>query len=265
MDEHAVRVLPFQREVQLPVRGGDEAPVLLEAGADHGECRGLHTPDGAVRRAGGCRQRTARVQADEPVRLCPAVGGGIQAVVAAALPQVRHAFTDGLVGKRGDPQAFERLGIAQVGIYPAEDKLPFTGTVGSHDDAVALCEHAVDDFQLPGGGNVRHHSLVRPDLAGHQTERVRQYRKVFGGGFRVTICAGHGERHQVSHRPGDHIPVACTVAVLPVGSPDYTGYVQADTHFFCYDCFHVRIKFKPFPATGTGKTGNGGLTFLFVQ
>ena len=23
--------------------------------------------------------------------------------------------------------------------------------------------------------------------------------------------------------------------------------------FFCYDCFHVRIKFKPFPVTGTGK------------
>ena len=107
-----------------------------------------------------------------------------------------------------------------------------TGTVGSHDDAVAPVEHAVDDFQLFGGGDVRHHPFVRPDLAGHQTERVRQHREVFGGGFRVAIRTGHGERHQVSQRPRDHIPVTCTVAVFLVGSPDHTGYIHADTRFF---------------------------------
>ena len=36
--------------------------------------------------------------------------------------------------------------------------------------------------------------------------------------------------------------------------PDHTGYIHADTRFFCYDCFHVRIKFKPFPATGKRET-----------
>ena len=107
-----MRVLPFQREVQLPVRGGDEIPVLLEAGTDHGERRGLYTSYGVVRRAGGYRQGTARVHAHQPVRLCPAVGGGIQAVVVAAVPEVRQTLADGLVGERGDPQAFERFGIA---------------------------------------------------------------------------------------------------------------------------------------------------------
>ena len=112
VDEHAVRVLPFQREVQLPVRGGDEIPVLLEAGTDHGERRGLHTPDGVVRRAGGYRQCAACVHAHQPVRLCPAVSGGIQAVVVAAVPEVRQALADGLVGERGYPQALKRFGIA---------------------------------------------------------------------------------------------------------------------------------------------------------
>ena len=112
VDEHAVRVLPFQREVQLPVRGRDEIPVLLEAGTYHGERRGLYTSYGVVRRAGSYRQRAARVHAHQPVRLCPAVGGGIQAVVVAAVPEVRQTLADGLVGERGDPQAFERFGIA---------------------------------------------------------------------------------------------------------------------------------------------------------
>ena len=255
VEEHAVRVLPFQGEVQLPVRGGYETPVLLEAGADHGECRGLHAPDGVVRRAGGYRQRAAGVHAHQPVRLCPAVGGGIQAVVIPAVPEVRHALADGLGGERGDPQALERFGVAQVGIDPAEDKLPLAGAVGRHDDAVALRQYAVNDFQLSGGGKVRHHALVRPDLAGYQPERVRQHRKVFGTGLRVAVRARHGERHEVSQRPCDHVAVAGTVAVLLVGSPDHTGYIHADTRFFCYDCFHVLIKFKPFPAAGTGKRG----------
>ena len=47
--------------------------------------------------------------------------------------------------------------------------------------------------------------------------------------------------------------VCCTVAVLFFRCADHTGYVHTHTLFFCYDCFHVRIKFKPFPVTGTGK------------
>lgn len=69
--------------------------------------------------------------------------------------------------ERGDPQPSERLGITQIGIYPPEDKFPFTACIRCHDDVVALGEHLVDDLQLPGGGNVRHHPPVRPDLSGY--------------------------------------------------------------------------------------------------
>ena len=253
VDELPVRLSLLQRDVQLPIGSGNEVAVLLEACAYHGECRGLYPPDGVVRRTGGYRQRAAGIHAHQPVRLCPAVRCGIETVITASVLEVCHAFADGLVRERGDPQPSERLGITQIGIYPPEDKFPFTACIRCHDDVVALGEHLVDDLQLPGGGNVRHHPPVRPDLSGYQPERVRHHREVFGNSLCVAVCVGQCQRHEVSRRPCDHVPVACTVAVLFFRCADHAGYVHAHTLFFCYDCFHVRIKFKPFPVTGTGK------------
>ena len=112
VDKLAVRISLLQRDMQLPVWGGNEVAVLLEACAYHGECRGLHPADGIVSRAGSYRQRTAGVHAHQPVRLRPAVRGGIEAVVVAAVPEVFHPFADGFVCQRGNPQALERLGVA---------------------------------------------------------------------------------------------------------------------------------------------------------
>ena len=50
-------------------------------------------------------------------------------------------LSDGLIGKRGEPQAFERLGTAQVGIYPPEDEFPLTSGIGRHDDAPVSDTH----------------------------------------------------------------------------------------------------------------------------
>ena len=126
MEETAVCAFPLQGDMQLPVRGGDESPVFLEPGAYHGQCRGLHPPDGTVRSAGDDGQGPAGVHAHQPVRLRAAVGGGIQAVVFRAVLQFLQTFPYGLVGQRGNPQAAERFLAVQEGIYPAEDKFPFT-------------------------------------------------------------------------------------------------------------------------------------------
>ena len=49
MDEQPVRLSLLQRDMQLPIRDGNEVTVLLEACAYHGEGRGLHPSDGVVR------------------------------------------------------------------------------------------------------------------------------------------------------------------------------------------------------------------------
>ena len=239
--------------MQLPIWGGNEVAVLLEACAYHGECRGLHSADGIVSRAGSYRQRAAGVHAHQPVRLRPAVRGGIEAVVVAAVPEVFHPFADGFVRQRGNPQALERLCVAQIVIYPTEDEFSFPTRIRCHDDAVALGENLINGLELFVGGYVCHHTFGRLYLPGDQSERFGNHREVVGGSFRVAICAGQCQRHEVSQRPRDHIPVADTIAVLFFCSPDYAGYIHSYTRFFCYDCFHVRIKIKPFPVTGTGK------------
>ncbi len=181
--------------MQLPVWSGDEVPVFLEACAYHGERGSLHTAYGVVRRSGGCRQGAARVHAHQPVGLRTAVGGGIEAVVSASLPEVRHALADGLVGKRGDPQPSEGLGIAQIRIYPPEDKFPLAARVRCHDDAVAFGEYFINDFELFAGGDVRHHPPVRAYLPWHKAERFGNHREVFGGGPRVAVCSRQCQRH----------------------------------------------------------------------
>ena len=104
--------------------------------------------------------------------------------------------------------------------------------IGSHDDAVTLGEHAVDDLQLFRGGDVRDHAPVRAYLAGDQAERYGQHWQLLRRRFRVTVNVRHGQRHEVSQRPGYHVSVAGTVAVISCISPDYTGYVQAYARFF---------------------------------
>ena len=260
VEEAAVRIPVLQGDVQLPVRCGDKTPVLPVAAAYYGERWRLYPSDGVVGRAGDDGQGTARVHAHQPVGLRAAVGGGIQAVVLRTVFQFLQPFPYGLVGQRGDPQAAERFRTLQKGVYPAEDKFPLATGIGSHDDAVTLGEHAVDDLQLFRGGDVRDHAPVRAYLAGDQAERYGQHRQVLRRRFRVTVNVRHGQRHEVSQRPGYYVSVAGTVAVISCISPDYTGYVQAYARFFCDDCYHnVRIKLRPFPVFH-GKTGNGGKT-----
>ena len=190
MDELAVRLSLLQRDVQLPVGCGDKAAVLLEACAYHGEGRGLYPPDGTVCRAGSYRQRTAGVHAHQPVRLRPAVRGGIEAVVVAAVPEVCHPFSDGLVRQRGNPQALERLGVAQIVIYPTEDEFSFATRIRCHDNSVALGENLINGLELFVGGHVCHHTFGRLYLPGDQSERFGNHREVFGCCLRVTVCAG---------------------------------------------------------------------------
>ena len=181
--------------MQLPVWCGYETAVLPVAAAYHGERRSLHPSDRVVGRAGNDGQGTAGVHAHQPVGLRTAVGGGIEAVVSASLPEVRHALADGLVGKRGDPQPSEGLGIAQIRIYPPEDKFPLAARVRCHDDAVAFGEYFINDFELFAGGDVRHHPPVRAYLPWHKAERFGNHREVFGGGPRVAVCSRQCQRH----------------------------------------------------------------------
>ena len=188
VDELPVPVVPFQHYMQLPVWCGDEVTVLLEACAYHGKGRCLYPSDGVVHRTGGCRQCAAGIHAHQPIRLRPAVRGCIQAVISGSFLEACHSLTDGLVGKRGDPQPFERLGTAQIRIYPPEDEFPLTSGIGRHDDALASGEHFADDLELPAGCDVRHHPPVSAYLPHDKTERIGNHRKVFGGGSRVAVC-----------------------------------------------------------------------------
>ena len=52
----------------------------------------------------------------------------------------------------------------------------------------------------------------------------------------VTVCARHGERHEVSERPCHHVAVAGTVTLFAYVGADNTGDVLPDARLFGYDC-----------------------------
>ena len=188
VDELPVPVVPFQHYMQLPVWCGDEVAVLLEACAYHGKGRCLYPSDGVVHRTGGCRQCAAGIHAHQPIRLRPAVRGCIQAVISGSFLEACHSLTDGLVGKRGDPQPFERLGTAQIRIYPPEDEFP------SRPASVAtmMLSHPVSTSPMTLSCLPAAMSVTIPPVSAYlphdKTERIGNHRKVFGGGSRVAVC-----------------------------------------------------------------------------
>ncbi len=227
----------FQRDMQLPVWSGDEVPVFLEACAYHGERGSLHTAYGVVRRSGGCRQGAARVHAHQPVGLRTAVGGGIEAVVSASLPEVRHALADGLVGKRGDPQPSEGLGIAQIRIYPPEDKFP------SRPASVAtmMLSHLENTSSMILSCLPAAMSVTIPCPCVSAVAQGGTVRESSGGLRRWSSCSRMFPAMPATlNVPAPMSP--CSRFLLCSRpffcSPDYAGYVLTDTRFLCYDCYH---------------------------
>ena len=121
--------------MKLVYRFGLETPVLPESLADHRQRGRLHSSDGIRATPGGYRQCLRAVDAHQPVGFAAGFGGKVEAVVLVPVLQLFQSLADGGVGQRAYPQPLERQGAAYVGIQVTEDKLPFTGTVGRHDDA----------------------------------------------------------------------------------------------------------------------------------
>ena len=57
----------------------------------------------------GNGQRTAGIDAHEPVSFASCLGGMIEIVVTASRLEVGESLTNGFIGEGGNPQAVERL------------------------------------------------------------------------------------------------------------------------------------------------------------
>ena len=228
----------FEGHGELPVIGRHELPVFLETGTNHGECRGLHPSERLVERAGGYRKCLARVDAHQPVRLCPAVGGMVEAVVFRSLFQFGEPFADGFVRERGDPEPAERFRVPQVGIDVPEYKFAFATRIRRHNNGAAPAEHGIDGAELFGGHRVGSHTAVGLALPDDELERVGQEGQVVARCTRVTVCARKGELYQMSQRPCDRVAVTFHIPVFRFRRARDSCYLPAYTRFFCYNCYH---------------------------
>jgi len=90
----------------------------------------------------------------------------IETVVFVTVLQFLQSLADGGIGQRAYPQSLKGQGTAYVSIEVTEDKLPFTGTVGRHDDAVALVPQLGYHLYLLHRHSVCLVALVRLHLTG---------------------------------------------------------------------------------------------------
>ena len=154
--------------MKLVYRFGMETPVLPKTLADHRQRGCLHPSDGIRAAPGGYRQCLRAVDAHQPVGFAAGFGGKVEAVVLVSVLQLFQSLADGGVGQRAYPQPLERQGAAYVGIQVAEYQFAFTGTVGRHDDTLALVPQFCYHLDLLHRCNVSLAVLVCLHLTGYE-------------------------------------------------------------------------------------------------
>ncbi len=187
---------------------GAEVADLLLPGGHQGQGGGLHPAGreaGVVAAAQGPRQ----VQADDPVRLGPALRGAEQVVVGSGGLQGPEAFPDGRVGLGADPQAPGGPLPAGQAQDPAGHQLPLpAGVGGDHQGAHVLSvQELLDGVELVGAA------------ADHrQPHLLREHGQAFQvPGFPALVVAFRvGQLHQVAHGPGHDPGTAFLPALAPL-------------------------------------------------
>jgi len=107
-----------------------------------------------------------------------------------------------------------------------------TPCIRCHDDAVALAEYLVNNLELLGGTDVRHHAPVRTYLSYHKLEWFGEHRQILMRSLTVSVCRWHGEGNEVSQCPGYKITVACHVTILLLCCTDDAGDVLTYARLF---------------------------------
>lgn len=233
---------------------GDEAPVVLRleiayglvAADDIGQRRGLHTADaddGALAaELQGVEAGTGH--AEEPVGLGTGETGLVKVVKLLLQVEVLKAVLDGLVGERGDPEAFDGKALAVLDtcqlLDPALDDLALLAGIATVDDLIGGDEEPADDFELLLDTRV----VDEPDLELLRDDGERGKAPVFKA---VVVVLRGIELTEVAEGPGDLVAVALHVAVMFMGGAEDAGDGSARAGFFCNANFHCWSKFR-----GTG-------------
>ena len=122
---------------EFPERLGLEGADLVVAPDDQGQHRRLHPADAPEQAAGVAVADgvvAGGVQADDPVGLAAAAGGGVQRVVVGQRPQAAEGVADGRRGQRVEPQPPGRLAGRPGQLQDvAEDQLALAAGVRGAD------------------------------------------------------------------------------------------------------------------------------------
>ena len=225
--------------MELVYRFGLETLVLPKPLADHRQRGCLHPSHGIRAAPGGYRQRLCAVDAHQPVGFASCFGGKIEVVILAPVLQLFQPLADGGVGQRAYPQPLERQGTADVGIQVAEDKLPFTGAVGRHDDAVALVPQFCYHLDLLHRRRVRLVALVCLYLTGNEFKPFGEDGQAVPLEATDAVPVGQGKLHQMPQRPCHVVAVPGEIPFFFFHRADNPCYLTGDARFFCQYGNHV--------------------------
>ena len=181
----------------------------------HGQRRG-HDPSDVQGPTITQGEITGGVDPHQPVRLCPAEGGLVQAVIVPAGAQILKALPDRPVLHAGDPKALHGFRTARQLVDGAEDQFPLPSGVAGVDHL----RNVRGAQQLPQYGKLL--LLVRNN---GKLKGVREDGQVLQPPFGEIgmIGRGVGKPRQVAETPGDDRAAPGQVALVPFGRPDDGG------------------------------------------
>ena len=188
-------------EVGLRLEGAD----LFLALDEDRECRGLHAADGGELEAtlsgihGG--EGAGAVDADKPVALGTADGGGGERLHLRVVAKVGEAFLDRLLGHRLEPEALDRLLAAGELDDVVENQLSLASGVAGVDDGgdPGVLQKFLHHLKAVGGSGDR----LKLELLGNNGEGIELPREPLAARHLVR----QAELHQMAHRRGDDVVV----------------------------------------------------------
>ena len=148
------------------------------------------------------------VDADEPVCLGAAEGGGVEVIVLLAVCQIVKTLADGGFLHRGNPQPLDRLcALAEV-IGQPENQFALPSCVGGADHRIhiASTHKLAKNVKLLLG--VRQY--LEPPRAGDNGQICVIPLGVFG-----VVCVSRGQLYQMTYAPAYQPAAALHIAVLP--------------------------------------------------
>ena len=225
--------------MKLVYRFGRETLVFPETLADHRQRGCLHTPYGIRAPSGGDGQCLRAVDAHQPVGFATGFGGMVEAVVLVTVLQFLQSLADGGIGQRAYPQSLKGQGTAGIGIEVAEYQFPFTGTVGCHDNTVALVPQLGYHFNLFHRRSVRLVALVRLHLTGDKPEPFGNDGQAVAPEAPDAVPIGHGKLYQMPQCPCHVVAVSGEIPFFFLHRADNPCYLTGDARFFCQYGNHV--------------------------